>query len=553
MQAAASVGTAPGGVAQGGRDLQGDQIQVRRGGCHRHRPDREGDRGEVAVGFHPQVGVAHRRLRQADLVQGPGQLPPQAFPRHFQDIDDADRAGSGLQILASAAVQIQDVALAIHQRGGRDDLLQQGLFGQFAQRRRAGEARVKGQGGGRHRRTARGQGRRQLAHRAPRGVHHGGLPSIQPLRAVLQGKEAVGAFAHRLRGAEEEITAGVQRIVKQGHEPLLQLSVQIDQQVAATGQVQFGEGRVPDQVLFGKDHQVADAFVDAVGATVGLDGKIPCQPFRREVGGDAGWIEADTGGGNGLTVDISGEHLDPEGLFQRLLALGQQDGEGVGLLAGGAAHRPDPDHRRGSLVGKELGDDPLLQGLEGRRIAEELGDADQQIVEQGLQLGRGLLHILDIVVQAVDLVDGLAVGEAPRDGTPLVLGEVVAGLGAQQHQDLPQGVLGRGLGVGGLPGERAEGLGDIGDELGGHLGGLQLIVHQAGGQGAARHAVVLGRGGVLDHDHAALALDRPHAVVAVTAGAGEDDADGVFPLILRQGAKEKVDRQALATGGTRCQ
>jgi hypothetical protein len=98
------------------------------------------------------------------------------------------------------------------------------------------------------------------------------------------------------------------------------------------------------------------------------------------------------------------------------------------------------------------------------------------------------------------------------------------------------------------PGRLAEGVGHIGDELGGHLGRRQLVVHQAGGDGAARHAVVFGGGGVLGHDHAALALDGPHAQGAVAAGAGEHDADGPLALVLGQGAEEEVDGQALAAG-----
>ena len=47
-------------------------------------------------------------------------------------------------------------------------------------------------------------------------------------------------------------------------------------------------------------------------------------------------------------------------------------------------------------------------------------------------------------------------------------------------------------------------------------------------------------------DHAALALDRPHAQRAVAAGAREHDADGPLALVLGQGAEEEVDRQAQA-------
>ena len=87
---------------------------------------------------------------------------------------------------------------------------------------------------------------------------------------------------------------------------------------------------------------------------------------------------------------------------------------------------------------------------------------------------------------------------------------------------------------------------DVGDELGRHLGRRQHIVHQAGGDGAARHAVVFGGFGVLRHRHAAFALDRPHPLGAVTAGAREHDADGPLALVLGQGAEEEVNRQTMA-------
>ena len=129
----------------------------------------------------------------------------------------------------------------------------------------------------------------------------------------------------------------------------------------------------------------------------------------------------------------------------------------------------------------------------------------------------------------------------------------MAGLSAQQDKDLLQRVLGLGRRNGCGPGRIAEGMGDIGHELGGHLGRRKLVIHQARGNGAAWHAVVFGGCGVLGHDHAALALDGPHAQGAVAAGARKHDADGPLVLVLGKGAEEKIDRQALAAGGGRFQ
>ena len=80
--------------------------------------------------------------------------------------------------------------------------------------------------------------------------------------------------------------------------------------------------------------------------------------------------------------------------------------------------------------------------------------------------------------------------------------------------------------VAGVRGER--------DELGGHFRRGQFEIHQFGGDGVARHAVIFGGCGGLDHDHAALALDCPHPKGAVAAGAGKHDADRPLVLVMRQ-------------------
>ncbi len=120
------------------RLLQDDQIQGRllcRGRtARRHRADGQVDRGEVAVGFDPQARAAHGLLVRRGFVQGRGQVAPQPFAGHLQDVVDAGLARGRFQVQAGAAVQIEDVALAVDQRAGRGDLLQQRLFGQLAQR-----------------------------------------------------------------------------------------------------------------------------------------------------------------------------------------------------------------------------------------------------------------------------------------------------------------------------------------------------------------------------------------------------------------------------------
>ena len=117
---------------------------------------------------------------------------------------------------------------------------------------------------------------------------------IQLPLAIQRGKK-VRKFPDGLGGAQEEKSARIQRVVKQRNDLPLQFSAHIDQKVAATDQIEFGKGRVFNQVLLGKDQQVADAFVDAVEDAVWLLDEKPGQPFRGNVGGDAGGIEAGDG------------------------------------------------------------------------------------------------------------------------------------------------------------------------------------------------------------------------------------------------------------------
>jgi hypothetical protein len=60
-----------------------------------------------------------------------------------------------------------------------------------------------------------------------------------------------------------------------------------------------------------------------------------------------------------------------------------------------------------------------------------------------------------------------------------------------------------------------------------------------------RHAIEFAGRGALRHHHAASLLDGANAQGAVTAGAGENDADGVLALVFGQGMEKIVDGQPL--------
>ena len=471
----------------------------------------------MAIGLDAQPRTGHRLLGRYGSVEGHGQLALQAFTRHLQDVGEADLPGGQLQVHPGAAMHVQDVALGVDQHARRGGLPEEGPLCQLPQRQLRGEARPGrglGQGGvnGRH-------GREKLAEGRPVAAAEV-FQALEQLRFAVQHDKEIRLVAHGFRGPQEEHATGVQGVVEQGDELLLQVAVQVDHEVPAADEIELGEGRILDDVVFGEDDRVPDAFVDAVGQAIGLGHEEPRQALPGQIDGDAGRVEARPGRGQGPAVDVCGEDLEGVALFDGLDALLQQDGDGVGFLARGAAGAPDPDHRPCGFVEEELGDAQFLEGLERLCVPEEVGNADQQIPEERLHLRGRPLQELDVALHGMDQMHSHATLDAALEGAGLVLGEIVPRLGPQQDEDLLQGVLQLGrLRERGPGGGVAVGMSGVGHELGGHLPGRQLIIHQARGEGIARHAVELGGLRALGHDHAALALDGPHPQGPIAAGA----------------------------------
>ena len=76
----------------------------------------------------------------------------------------------------------------------------------------------------------------------------------------------------------------------------------------------------------------------------------------------------------------------------------------------------------------------------------------------------------------------------------------------------------------------------------------QDVVDAAGGDGAARHAVIFGRGRVLREGHAAARLNFRHPQHAVRTRPGEDHANRAVAQFLGKRAHEMVDRHVRCRG-----
>ena len=227
--------------------------------------------------------------------------------------------------------------------------------------------------------------------------------------------------------------------------------------------------------------------------------------------------------------------------------LAQEDGDRIGLLAGGAAEHPDPQLVGRPLAFEELGHDLRLEDLELLGVAEELRHADEQVVEEVLRLGRLGPQELDIAADVVLLHDLHAALDAPQEGVLLVAVEVVPGALAQDGRD-PAERIGR-FGEARFEAlalvETAEmagvGLDPLRDGL-----GRQEEVGERAGRGARRELERALLRSALGDGEAALLLQRRDAERAVAGAAVKHDADRPLALGLGKGDEEAVDRRALA-------
>ena len=485
----------------------------------------------AAIGPDHHVLANNRVFLPERPPEGVVELEAQALAGHGKDIH-IGLAHRRLQIFARPPADENDVAIFVndHRRRGipaQKQLLRLRLeVGWLLERPR----RLRPQGGNER------AGKRDLLN-----LRIGFEPPVKP-RPGVQRREQVAKLAHGLGAAQEQKAAGIEAIVKERYELLLQLRRQVDEQVAAAHQVEFGERRVHDDVLRRKDHHLPDRLGHLV-AVLHLD-EVLAQPLRRQVRGDVGREYTGAGFLDGLPVQVGREDLERVvagwlGLLQHLF---EEDGQGIGFLAGGAAGDPDSQRAAGRAVFEQRRQHPTLQLFPHRRVAEEARYPDQQFLEQQIRLAGILLEKLDIAGDAVDLVNAHAPLDAAVDGGLLVEGEIVAGLRPQQDDDLLEGAMALVL-----VGQR--GLDDQGDvlEIGADLAGQQLHradhVRQPGVNGAAGHAVELGRGRVLHEDHPRLALDGFETQRAVRAHARKNDANAALFQVIGQGAQKEINRQ----------
>src|SRR5688572_1859902 len=83
---------------------------------------------------------------------------------------------------------------------------------------------------------------------------------------LVDRREDVVELADALATAEKKIARRVQAMVQEGQDSSLQLRVEVDEDVATADEVEFGERRIPREIVPHEHAKVADLLADAVAA-----------------------------------------------------------------------------------------------------------------------------------------------------------------------------------------------------------------------------------------------------------------------------------------------
>ena len=220
----------------------------------------------------------------------------------------------------------------------------------------------------------------------------------------------------------------------------LRFPIQIDQQIAATDQVEPRERRVAQHVVMREQHVLAQFLLDAV--VRGVLREELAHAARRHVGENRIGVQAGARKGDGPFVDVGREDLERHafGRFQRPLL--QQHGERISLFAGGAADRPHANAILLAAPFDETGQDVAIEYVERLLVAEEIRDADQHVLQERLGFLRMQMEKVAVGLEIGDAVDLQAALDPPQHGRPLVMPEIVRGARAQDDHDLAQRALG---------------------------------------------------------------------------------------------------------------
>src|SRR5205814_7777284 len=128
-----------------------------------------------------------------------------------------------------------------------------------------------------------------------------------------------------------------------------------------------------------------------------------------------------------LLVDIGREELDVRRIVETIGMLAEQHRDGVRFLSRRTTRHPDAHLIILFLAGEKLRD-VRLEGRKRVAVPEEMGDADEQILEERARLDRMGANELQIFWNALDGIDLEPARDPAQDRGAFIVAEIVAGL-----------------------------------------------------------------------------------------------------------------------------
>ena len=329
----------------------------------------QADFPDPVVGLDPQALRLHRAAAFGRALDRLAERGRQAFPRHLEEVE-ARRARRRLEVGAGLPAELHDLHVGVDDDAGRRVPAQDETVGLLLDRGRAPARLV----------LLRARRRSDLGVAGDAEAEVGRRPRFPPVDLVLlvNGREEIREPADALRGAEFQEAGGLERVMEDRDDALLQRGAEIDQHVAAADQVELRERRVPRHVLRREDARVPNRLADLI-APVRFDEEA-AQPVGRDLGLDACGECPGAGSGDRGGAEIGGEHLDREMALRLPEELQQADHERVGLFARRAARHPHPDGLVGGPPLHQAREDAPPEGLEPFRVPEELRHLDEDVV-----------------------------------------------------------------------------------------------------------------------------------------------------------------------------
>ena len=263
----------------------------------------------------------------------------------------------------------------------------------------------------------------------------------------LDRREQLAVREQELGPTHEENTAVAHGEMEAIQDPGLRLAGEVHERVPAHQEIDSRDRRVLDEVVPAEDDRATDVLVEEIPIVDALE--VSRAQLRGDVLDLLGRVGRVARLDQRVLVDVGGIDLHPS--TERLDAelLGQDHGEGVRLLPGGAAGAPDPDGAVRAPTGEDARDDLRRQELPGLGIPEEARDVDEDGVEQELELlgmrleiapvllVRRAAHGLQALLDAAHEARGLVGAEVEAAGGLQVVEERLDALVIRAHRPLP--------------------------------------------------------------------------------------------------------------------